>query len=62
MKTERKTIPIYSLRLARKLMNKGYFLNHTDRNRVYPDLKVFYFRYAPGIYDEIELYKEAVSG
>lgn len=51
------TTPVFSLRIASRLMAEGYVIDHTDRNKNCKQLRVFYFRDTPGLKDDIERIK-----
>lgn len=58
---QKTNIPVFSFKLARRLINKGYILNHTNKNNNYPKLKIYFFRDAPGLKDEIAAYQREVA-
>ncbi len=51
------TTPVFSLRVASRLMADGYIIDHTDRNKNCKYLRVFYFRDTPGLKEDIERIK-----
>ena len=51
---EKKTLPVFSLSIASRLMAKGYVIDHTDINQNKRHLRVFYFRNTPGLVDDIQ--------
>lgn len=59
--TDKATVAVYSLGLARKLMNMGFIISHTNKNLNNPKLKVYFFKNAEGLEDEIRNYREAVK-
>jgi len=55
------TTPIFSLRIASRLMEEGYVIDHVDRNKNCKYLRVFYFRDTPGLKDDIERIKQELN-
>lgn len=46
-----KTIPVFNQKLVAKLLEEGFVVDHTDKNRKNKDKLVYFFRFCPGIYD-----------
>lgn len=51
-------IKVYSLKLANKLINKGYKLINTEINLKFPQFKIFVFEGSDDLISEIQTYKE----
>lgn len=54
---EEKTLPVFSIGIASRLMAEGYIIDHTDINRNKRHLRVFYFRNTPGLAEDIQRIK-----
>lgn len=52
-----KYVAVFSYPLALFLMREGWVVHHTDDNKNDPKRKVYYFSYAPGIYDDMNKFK-----
>ena len=46
-----KTIPIFRAKLAARLIEEGFIVDHTDKNRENKNKLAYYFRFCPSIYD-----------
>lgn len=57
MKNMIKFVPIFTYQLALFLQNEGWVIHHTAPNVSDPKRKVYYFIFAPGIYDDISQFK-----
>lgn len=53
-----KTIPIFPQKLALYLLGEGYIVDHVEDNRHDKGRKVYHFRYAPGIFDDMNGFSE----
>ena len=51
---DKKTLPVFNVRLASRLMAEGYIINHTNINRHKRNMRVFYFRNTPGLAEDIQ--------
>ena len=50
-------VPVFSYPLALHLANMGWVIHHTAPNKNDIRRKVYYFNYAPGIYDDMTKFK-----
>lgn len=50
----KKTLPVFSLSIASRLIAEGYVIDHTDINQNKRHLRVFYFRNTPGLIEDIQ--------
>ncbi len=57
---EKRTLPVFSLPIASRLMKEGYVLNHTARNRNHKGMIVYYFRNVAGLEEDIQRFKREV--
>lgn len=53
-----KTLPVFNIRVASRLMAEGYIIDHTDINRNKRHWRVFYFRNTPGLAEDIQRIKQ----
>lgn len=53
-----KTIPVFTMRMATFLLEEGRILDHLDKDKRDPMRLVFYFRYAPGIHDDMNRFRQ----
>ena len=53
-----KTIPVFTMRMATFLISEGWILAHLDKDKRDPMRLVFYFRDAPGIYDDMNRFRQ----
>lgn len=59
MKLKSKKMPIFSMKLAGNLMQKGFPMLYTRRNKRFPDKVVYYFHDTPELHTAIEAYLSA---
>lgn len=52
-----KYIPVFTYPLASFLVNEGWVVHHTAPNKENHNLKVYYFNFAPGIYEDMNQFK-----
>ena len=52
-----KYVPIFSYELALFLTHEGWVVHHTAPNKENHNLKVYYFNFAPGIYEDMNKYR-----
>ena len=57
---EKRTLPVFNLLIASRLMKEGYVLNHTARNRNHKNMIVYYFRNVPGLAEDIQRFKKEI--
>lgn len=53
-----RTIPVFTMRMATFLISEGWILDHLDKDNRDPMRLVFYFRNAPGIYDDMNRFRQ----
>ena len=56
----KKTLPVFSLPIASRLMKEGYVLNHTARNRNNRNMIVYYFRNVTRLKEDIQRFKREI--
>lgn len=52
-----KYVPIFTYSLALFLVNEGWIVHHTAPNKSDPKRQVYYFNFAPGIYEDMCRFK-----
>lgn len=57
---DKRTLPVFSLTIASRLMKEGYVLDHTARNRNNKKMIVYYFRNVAGLEEDIQRFKREI--
>lgn len=57
MRHKKRYAIVYSSKVARLMIEKGYVINHTVQSIIYPNNKIYYFRFVPGIFNVMERLK-----
>ncbi len=61
MRRKTKFVPVYSPKVVKLMLEEGYEINHTIRSVVNPYVKIYYFKFVPGIRNVINRFRWEVQ-